>query len=51
MAAPGFVKNPKFIGAAIVVLWLAYVIYWNHRLNPIEIRLFPFLKPLQINVS
>ena len=51
MAAPGFVKNPKFIGAAIVVLWLAYVIYWNHRLNPIEIQLFPFLKPLQINVS
>jgi hypothetical protein len=51
VAAPGFVKNPKFIGAAIVVLWVAYVIYWNHRLNPIDIQLLPFLKPLQLNVS
>ena len=51
MAAPAFVKNPKFIGATIVVLWLAYVIYWNYRLDPIDIRLFPFLKPLQLNVS
>lgn len=51
MAAPAFVKSPKFIGGAIVFLWVAYVVYWNHQLNPIEIQLFPFLKPAQLNVS
>ncbi len=51
MAAPAFIKSPKFIGGAIVVLWVAYVVYWNHQLNPIEIQLFPFLKPAQLNVS
>ena len=51
MAAPAFVKNPKFIGGTIVVLWVVYVVYWNHRLNPIDIQLFPFFKPAQLNVS
>lgn len=51
MATPAFVKNPKFIGGAIVVLWVAYVVYWNHRLDPIDIQLLPFLKPAQLNVS
>ncbi len=51
MAAPAFIKSPKFIGGAIVVLWVAYVVYWNHQLNPIEIQLFPLLKPAQLNVS
>lgn len=51
MAAPAFVKNPKFIGGAIIALWVAYVVYWNHRLNPIEIQLLPFLKPAELNVS
>ena len=51
MAAPAFVKNPRFIGGTIVVLWVAYVVYWNYRLNPIDIQLFPFLKPAQLSVS
>jgi hypothetical protein len=51
VAAPRFVKSPKFIGGAIIILWLAYVVYWNHRLNPIDIQLFPFVKPAQLNVS
>jgi hypothetical protein len=51
VAAPAFIKSPKFIGGTIVVLWVAYVVYWNHRLNPIEIQLLPFLKPAQLNVS
>jgi len=51
VAAPAFLKNPKFIGGAIVVLWVAYVVYWNHRLDPINIQIFPLLKPVQLNVS
>ena len=51
MAAPAFVKNPKFIGATIIVLWVAYVVYWNYRLEPINIQLFPFIKPAQLSVS
>jgi len=51
VAAPAFVKNPKFIGGAIVVLWVAYVVYWNYRLSPIDIQLFPFIKPAQLSVS
>jgi hypothetical protein len=51
VAAPAFLKSPKFIGGAIVFLWVAYVVYWNHRLAPIEIQLFPLLKPAELNVS
>jgi hypothetical protein len=51
VAAPSFVKNPKFIGGAIVILWVIYVVYWNYRLSPIDIQLFPFLKPVQLSVS
>jgi hypothetical protein len=51
VAAPAFIKSPKFIGGALIVLWVAYVVYWNHRLSPIDIQLFPFFKPVQLNVS
>jgi hypothetical protein len=51
VAAPAFVKNPRFIGSAIVFLWVAYVVYWNYRLDPINIQLMPFVKPLQVRVS
>jgi len=51
VAAPAFIKNPKFIGGTIVVLWVAYIVYWNYRLNPIDIQLLPFLKPAQLSVS
>jgi uncharacterized integral membrane protein len=48
---PSFVKNPKFIGGAIIVLWLAYVIYANFQLAPIQIKLLPFVAYLQFRVS
>jgi hypothetical protein len=51
VAAPAFVKNPKFIGGAIVFLWVTYVVYWNYRLEPINIQLFPVMKPEQLSVS
>jgi heme/copper-type cytochrome/quinol oxidase subunit 2 len=51
VSAPAFAKNPKFIIGAIVVLWLAYVIYSNIHLSPVQISLFPYLLTLQINVS
>ena len=51
MAAPAFVKNPKFISGTIIFLWVAYVVYWNYRLNPIDIQLVPFVKPAQLSVS
>ncbi len=47
---PGFAKNPKVIGATIVVLWLAYVIYANFQLEPIQIKLFPYAT-LNLKVS
>jgi hypothetical protein len=51
VAAPAFVKNPRFIGGTIIILWVAYVVYWNYRLNPIDIQLVPFVKPAQLSVS
>jgi hypothetical protein len=51
VSVPAFAKNPKFIIGALVVLWLAYVIYANIRLSPVQISLIPYLVTLQINVS
>ncbi len=47
---PAFLKGPRFIISAIIVAWIAYVIYFNHQLEPIEIRLLPFVG-LNFNVS
>ncbi len=47
---PAFLKNPRFIISAIMVAWIAYVIYFNAQLEPIQIKLLPFVG-LQINVS
>lgn len=47
---PAFLKSPRFIISAIVVAWIAYVIYFNSRLEPIQIKLLPFVN-LQFNVS
>jgi len=47
---PEFAKNPKFIGAIVAVLWLAYVIWANLRLT-IQIHLLPFLAYLELRVS
>ncbi len=48
---PEFVKTPKFIIGAIIAAWVIYIITANSRLNPIQIRLLPFLATLQFNVS
>ncbi len=48
---PGFAKNPKVIAATIVILWLAYVIYANFQLDPIKIKIFPFIAFLEFKVS
>lgn len=47
---PAFLKSPRFIISAIVVAWIAYVIYFNSHLVPIQLTLLPFVN-LQINVS
>ena len=46
-----FWKRPKFWVALILVLWVAYIIYANYRLSPVEIRLVPWFVTLQVNVS
>jgi hypothetical protein len=46
---PAFAKNPKFIGAAIIVLWLVYVVWANFQLEPVTIYLFPW--PLRLMLS
>ncbi len=47
---PAFLKSPRFIVGAIIVAWIAYVIYFNSQLEPIQIKLLPFVT-LQFNVS
>jgi hypothetical protein len=49
---PAFVKSPKFIIGAIVVLWVAFIIYANFQLAPVEVRLLPFkILVFQLRVS
>jgi len=44
-------KDPKFDAAAIIVLWLIYIIGENFKLDPIQFHLIPFVSPLRIPVS
>jgi uncharacterized integral membrane protein len=46
-----FWKRPKFWAALILVLWVAYIIYANYQLSPVEIRLVPWFVTLQVSVS
>jgi uncharacterized integral membrane protein len=39
---PAFVKTPRFIISAIVVLWLIYFIFANENLPAISFKLIPF---------
>lgn len=48
---PAFLKSPKVIGGAIVVAWVIYVLSANFQLDPIKIRLLPFIVSLQLKVS
>ena len=48
---PSFLKSPKFIGGAIIVLWVAYVIYYNLD-KSVDFYLLPFnILKLQLRVS
>ena len=48
---PSFLKNPKFIVGAIVVLWVAYVVS-NNLEKSVNFRLLPFnILTLQLRVS
>jgi hypothetical protein len=50
-AMPSFLKNPKVIVGAIVVLWVAYVIS-NNLEKSVDFRLLPFnILTLQLRVS
>jgi uncharacterized integral membrane protein len=48
---PAFVKTPRFIGGAIFVLWLIYVIVANSDPRPIEIAILPFIAKLELRLS
>jgi hypothetical protein len=48
---PAFLKNPKFIGGALIAAWVIFVITSNFQLDPIKIRLLPFIATLQFKVS
>ena len=52
---PAFLKNllkdPKFDAAAIIVLWVLYIVGENFKLEPVEFHLIPFWRPLSIPVS
>lgn len=39
---PAFVKTPRFILGAILVLWVLYVIYANYQFDLIKFYLLPF---------
>lgn len=46
-----FWKRPKFWIGAILILWLAYIVYANFQLEPVEIRIVPRFVILQLKVS
>ncbi len=52
---PAFLKNllkdPKFDAAAIIVLWVLYIVGENFKLEPVEFHLVPLWHPLSIPVS
>ena len=51
---PGFFKSPTFLkgaGIAVLVAWVAWIIYKNFQLAPIEIHLIPLMATLNFTVS
>jgi len=46
-----FWKRPKFWIGLIIILWVAYIVYANFQLSPVEIRLIPFFATLQLKIS
>lgn len=49
---PGFIKTPKFIISAIVVLWVIYIVYANFQVDMVKFYLLPFgFLTLQLKLS
>jgi hypothetical protein len=49
---PGFVKTPRFIISAIVLLWVIYVVYANFQVDMVKFYLLPFgILSLQLKLS
>ncbi len=48
---PAFVKNPKFIVGAIIVLWVAYVLWANFQMEPVKVHVIPLTATLDFRVS
>jgi hypothetical protein len=46
-----FWKRPKFWIGFILILWVAYIVYANFQLSPVQIRLIPFFATLQLKIS
>jgi len=46
-----FRKSPKFWVGAIIILWLAYLIYANSQPAPVEIHLVPWFVTVQLKLS
>jgi uncharacterized membrane protein (DUF106 family) len=46
---PAFLKSPKFIIGAIIVLWVAYIIWANLHLE-VQVKLIPFVATLNFSV-
>lgn len=46
-----FWKRPKFWVGLILISWLAYILYTNFQLAPIELHVVPFAAMLQLKVS
>ena len=46
-----FWKRPKFWVSAVLILWIAYIIYANFQLAPVEIHLVPHFVKLTVRVS
>jgi heme/copper-type cytochrome/quinol oxidase subunit 2 len=48
---PAFVKSPRFIIGAIVVLWVVYVLWANFQLDPVKVHVIPLAATLDFRVS
>lgn len=44
-------KDPKFDAAAIIIIWVIYIVGQNFKLDPIKFHLVPFMTPLTVPVS
>ncbi len=43
-------KNPRFVGGTLIVLWAVFLLYKNSQLDPVHVHLLPFVA-LEIKIS